>query len=137
MMIFEKEFKTYDLSMGKGVNMRKKVLVLCMGLLIVFSAVALNYSDVDIAATNIKSVYIGDPYSTIWSEETPVMYRNRSSITQTIYLDSEISHQGMITQIKYMVDLVGDVPPDDFVKFYIAKTDKSIHTFYRCLGSRN
>ena len=70
-------------------------------------------------------VQIGNPNSTQYSEQTPFYILFESSLSQTIYLASEINTSGMITHIKYRINSPGNMNNPLPVRIYFATTTVS------------
>ena len=80
-----------------------------------------NYS-VFVQPVGMNAIYIGDALSTNSTSMHPINYLWRNSLTQTIYLDSELTTQGAVTGI--MLRYVGtDMIPNHPVSIYLAPTD--------------
>ena len=79
-----------------------------------------------------NDVYIGDPDSDEWHWWAPLMLFYDSSLSQSIYLASEINQPqgGLISRIALQVDSWGATPAPQAVKIYMANvTDTSLPTW--------
>jgi len=72
----------------------------------------------------IQVAYVGNYTSTRFSSFYPLSYYRTNSISQSIYLESDIPTTGVIYQIGYSFTGVGDVPDNLPVRIYLAHTNK-------------
>lgn len=70
-------------------------------------------------------VTVGDPATTTTTNSYPANFYWKNSLSQTIYMASEMNAGGAITSIKYYANLYGDIPADRPLKVWMANTTLS------------
>ncbi len=81
---------------------------------------------IDIQPAGTAIAYIGNPASTTTATNPPLNYFYKNSVSQTIYLESEISAGGLIEAISYRFTGHGDIPEETPVSIYMATTDINV-----------
>jgi hypothetical protein len=77
------------------------------------------------------NVYVGNPHSTVGNVVAPLDYRRLNSVSQAIYLSSEVGLFGKITSIQYTVHPgtnFGNLPPEKMVSFFVGTTNLTVFT---------
>jgi hypothetical protein len=80
---------------------------------------------VDILPASAEFRYIGNATNPTWDEFYPISYYSGTSISQTIYTESQIGFTGTITHLAYDFRGHGDVPANIPVEIYMGLTTKS------------
>ena len=86
--------------------------------------------DVNVLQVGLEEIYIGNPDSQTTNFAVPFSYYYRTSISQTIYLDSELNHEGLISEIVYEFNgsPYNIVDPNTNHRIWMAITDKNVFT---------
>lgn len=70
-------------------------------------------------------VTVGDPASGTSSNSYPANFYWKNSLSQTIYMATEMNAGGAITSMKYYANLYGDIPADRPLKIWMTNTTVS------------
>ncbi|MCL2062827.1 MAG: carboxypeptidase regulatory-like domain-containing protein [Candidatus Cloacimonetes bacterium] len=79
--------------------------------------------NIDVQIEGAVISYIGDPESTSFVRENPMDHFYRFSLSQTIYLESDIEAYGLISQMHYRFRGFGDIIGGSPVRIYLATTE--------------
>lgn len=76
------------------------------------------------------TIYVGDETSTLSNQNIPISYYYCNSLSQTLYLSSEIGASGVITDIAFPINAQGNIPVNytpltAMVKIYMSHTSES------------
>lgn len=76
--------------------------------------VTVEYNPISTVNVGIDQIYLNTNY--------PANFYYKASISQTIYLQNEINKTGNITNLKYYMNLYGDIPVNRPIKIWMATT---------------
>lgn len=70
----------------------------------------------------VVAVNVGNPATTTTTNLFPADFYYKNSLSQSIYMASEINAGGLITSLKYYMTLLGDIPANTPLKVWMANT---------------
>lgn len=77
---------------------------------------------ISVQSAGVVSAYVGDPATTTTANTFPIDFFYKNSLSQQLYMASELNCGGLITSMKFYANLQGDIPANTPIKIWMANT---------------